>query len=338
MTVKLTNVPSTITDPQLRTFLSQVSDILREQSEGGTLVTREDLYNAGLVDPISGELAIPEEYDPFGDLSLPPAPTGFVGSGAVEHIILAWAPRTAAERNVSHVEIYRAATDDVGIAAFVGTASGAVFSDVVGPSVTYFYWIRAVSYAGIPGAWANSAGLSVSTVDDPTAVLALLEASISESHLYAALNTRLNTIETTETAVIAQDQEITSLGGQYTVKIDNAGAVAGFGLASTANAYDGIVHSVFAVNVDTFAVTHPGSTSVAFAVENNRVVMDGASIQTATIGDAQIQSLSADKLVAQTGTLAEAIIGQGDITNLMIGDTIQSDNYVPGVSGWAIKK
>jgi hypothetical protein len=338
--VKLTNVPATILDPQLRVFLDQVSTILRTQlgGDGGTVVTRDELIEAGLVDPVTGNITLPEEYDPFGDLSLPPAPSGLAGTGAVDYILLAWDPRTAAQRNVSLVEIWRSDEDDVETAYVVGTASGAVFSDAVGPSSTFFYWIRAVSYAGTPSAWFSLAGLEVSTVINPAQVLALLEGSLTESQLYADLNTRLDKIEPTEATVIAQGQTVNALGGQWTVKIDNDGNVAGFGLASTAGDYDEEVHSTFAVNVDTFAVTHPGSTSAVFAVEDGRVVMDGASIQTATIKDAQIHSISADKLVAQSGTLAEAIIGEGHVTNLMIGDTIQSDNYVPGVSGWSIKK
>jgi hypothetical protein len=45
-----------------------------------------------------------------------------------------------------------------------------------------------------------------------------------------------------------------------------------------------------------------------------------------------------DDLTVNTLTVATATIGQGEIGNLLIGDAIQSDNYVPGVSGWIIKK
>lgn len=35
---------------------------------------------------------------------------------------------------------------------------------------------------------------------------------------------------------------------------------------------------------------------------------------------------------------ATALFGEAEVTNLLIGGTIKSDNYVPGVSGWIIKK
>ncbi|MGH1374434.1 MAG: hypothetical protein ACRBBW_20525 [Cellvibrionaceae bacterium] len=47
---------------------------------------------------------------------------------------------------------------------------------------------------------------------------------------------------------------------------------------------------------------------------------------------------TADDLTVNTVTAAKALIGEGEVGNLLIGDTIQSENYVPGVSGWAIKK
>lgn len=45
-----------------------------------------------------------------------------------------------------------------------------------------------------------------------------------------------------------------------------------------------------------------------------------------------------DDVTVNTLTAAHAIIGEGEIHSLAIGDIIQSDNYVPGKSGWAIKK
>ena len=69
------------------------------------------------------------------------------------------------------------------------------------------------------------------------------------------------------------------------------------------------------------------------------VSIDGASIRTATIGNAQVADLSADKLtVPGTTTIWEAIINIGKITNAFIGDTIQSTNYTPNENGWLIDK
>ncbi|WP_345195509.1 phage tail tip fiber protein, partial [Kistimonas scapharcae] len=55
-------------------------------------------------------------------------------------------------------------------------------------------------------------------------------------------------------------------------------------------------------------------------------------------GSGSCDAANADDLTVNTLTVATATIGQGEIGNLLIGDAIQSDNYVPGVSGWIIKK
>ncbi|OQX35585.1 MAG: hypothetical protein B0D91_10570 [Oceanospirillales bacterium LUC14_002_19_P2] len=57
-----------------------------------------------------------------------------------------------------------------------------------------------------------------------------------------------------------------------------------------------------------------------------------------TSGSGACDSNNADDLTINTLTVATATIGQGEVGNLLIGDSIQSDNYVPGVSGWIIKK
>ena len=54
--------------------------------------------------------------------------------------------------------------------------------------------------------------------------------------------------------------------------------------------------------------------------------------------DAQLGQLDVDKLIGGTADFVEANILDGSITNAKIGDTIQSDNYQPGVQGWIIKK
>lgn len=81
-----------------------------------------------------------------------------------------------------------------------------------------------------------------------------------------------------------------------------------------------------------------GHAVVPFVVDNGVVYIDTLLLKNGTIKSAQIESLAADKLYTPSGTLAEAIIGTGHITNAMIGNTIQSTSYVPGSSGWYINK
>lgn len=135
-----------------------------------------------------------------------------------------------------------------------------------------------------------------------------------------------------------QGTSINGLEVQYTVKADLNGYVAGYGFATTSNSYDGGIHSSMQFSVDTFSVAAPGATDMAFVVDSGRVVMSGALIQDATINTAQIGSIAVDRITGITSSFLLANIGVGNVTNAYIGNIIQSNNYVPGVSGWNINK
>jgi hypothetical protein len=128
------------------------------------------------------------------------------------------------------------------------------------------------------------------------------------------------------------------LYAQYTVKTDVNGKISGFGMAN-----DGAT-SAFEIITDRFAIVNTalGVTKFPFIVDAvYGVVMDVALIKDATITSAKIENLTADKLtVPDIGTIWEAIINLGKITNAFIGDTIQSTIYTPGAggTGWKIDK
>ena len=115
------------------------------------------------------------------------------------------------------------------------------------------------------------------------------------------------------------------LNGQYTVKIDTNGAVAGFGLASTTTSL-GTNESEFIINADRFALMRGGSnTSTAvspFTVQATAttingiavpagVYMDAAFIKAASITSAQIGSINADTINA--GVISADYISGGTI-------------------------
>lgn len=145
----------------------------------------------------------------------------------------------------------------------------------------------------------------------------------------------LTTTTDGHTATLAtHGSSIAGLEAQWTVKTDVGGLVGGVGF------YNNGTTTKFLVNADTFAVfnTSAGSVRVPFIVDGGTVYMDEVMIRNAAIKSAQIQSLAADKLYTNSGTLANAIIGNGHITNAMIGATIQSDNFVTGSAGWRVLK
>lgn len=131
-----------------------------------------------------------------------------------------------------------------------------------------------------------------------------------------SLASDITTLQTTTgghtTSIQTNATSINGLEGQYTVKIDNNGAVAGFGLASTTTG-SGNITSEFIVNADRFAIMRGGSDTTAavvpFVVQTTQqtingetvpagVYMDTAFIKNGTITNAKIGSLTADKITA----------------------------------------
>jgi len=130
-------------------------------------------------------------------------------------------------------------------------------------------------------------------------------------------------IQTEQTARVNADGDIYA---KYAVKVDVNGAVAGYGLMSTANddTTDGSF-SEFYVNAERFAILPQGdtpggaSTVAPFIVQGGVVYIDTAMIKDATITNAKIQSVAADKLTA--GTIDASVI---DVVN------IQAENIAAG--------
>ncbi len=156
------------------------------------------------------------------------------------------------------------------------------------------------------------------------------------------LATRVGTVELdldeTKGAIEQQfkvfEDEFENIRAEYTVKLDVDGYVGGFGLVNSG----GVITALW--RVDVFGIGSPGSDDLVFAVdaEEGRVVMDGAYIKTASINSAQIGELDVDRIVGGTADFVEANIREGSITNLKIGNVIQSNNYAAGKSGWLINK
>lgn len=138
---------------------------------------------------------------------------------------------------------------------------------------------------------------------------------------------------------------VNSLGSMYTVKMDNAGVVSGFGLSSSI-AEGGAVTSKFIVNTNQFAVIAPNRTlgnlnSVPFAVLTTPqtingvnfaagVYIDGGSINDATITKAKIGSVDADTIQAgfmQTVDLTGSTVHGSE---LFIGGTVTYEYNYPG--------
>jgi len=121
-----------------------------------------------------------------------------------------------------------------------------------------------------------------------------------------------------------------SLYGEYTVKIDINGYVAGFGLAN-----DGVT-SQFLVRADIFAVGAPGVNGrypFVIDTDTNQVVIDNALIKNLTSANIAAGTINADRINA-ANMLTAGWIKSGV---QQVGNYIQSNNYVAGSAGWYIR-
>jgi hypothetical protein len=107
----------------------------------------------------------------------------------------------------------------------------------------------------------GGAGATVAYVQQYTYSKAQADAAIASSttQVSSRLNNLNGTGVTVEQVISAQASATAGLQGQYTIKIDSGGNVAGFGLASTA--INGVPTSSFIVLADRFAVAVPGQTA-----------------------------------------------------------------------------
>ncbi len=164
-----------IDDPALARTIAQITELLeslngaRRGRELDRVVTLRDLAGdteaASIITSAGGVAgSLPSTIVSGGADKTPPAQLSnlTVASAAINNI-LSW-DGTSLIPNYSYTEIWRASSDNLSLAVLHGTTTAEVFADDVGKgAVTYYYWVRAVSTAGIPGPYNATAGTSGTT-------------------------------------------------------------------------------------------------------------------------------------------------------------------------------
>ncbi|MCJ8334550.1 MAG: DUF1983 domain-containing protein [Epibacterium sp.] len=308
---------------------------LRELIDSGIVVETK----TGIFDPNAlGDTGFFDGVNP----SSPTQPTGFTATGGYSQIILAW--DFPEYDNHSLTEIWRHDSDSLGDATLLGTSSTSGYIDPVGGSQTYYYWIRHVSGDGINGDYNDTAGTVASTAPDVDYLLDELAGAVTKSELVASLVTEIENatsgvtsiesdITTIEGDIGTIETNITALNGQYTVKINSNGRIAGFGLANTDEEYDGGIHSEFVVLADRFSIVNQnddGDLIVPFIVTtattlNGESVPAGvyiseAFIRNGAIVNAKIGDAAIDNAKIATATIIEANIADAAITSAKIAN------------------
>ena len=182
----------------------------------------------------------------------------------------------------------------------------------LGPGAVRYFWFRAIDEAGRVGPWYNNGvGLMGKSSDQADIIMAYLDGKITETQLAQSL---IEKIDSGGGAAVEVEAIQNALAAMYTIKTQlTAGgrtALAGIGVGVENN--DGVLESQVLVLADRFAVGRSddatGTFKSMFIIDNGNVYIDTAFIK------------------------------NGTITNAMIGNVLQSNNYVPGVSGWRIDK
>lgn len=317
------------------------------------------LKDGSLIADISGEnVTINNTTSSPGYTTTPPeTPTNVEAFGGYSTIFVSWDIPQENDPNFvyGYTEVWRSQTDNLGTAVLLGTSPASFYLDEVGSnSVTYYYWVRFVSK------WSDSdlfiaspynavAGTPAQTALDPEYVVDLLNGRISRTQLNTNLNTAIDLTGINKVAIekeVKTRQSLTDdlLYANWSVKttLESNGIryVSGFGLSH--EIIDDLPVSTFIVKADQFAVGSPGVDSFALSIGSvqgiTSVGITSANIIDLSVKNAAIDTMSAEKLFAASGTIAEAIIGVGHIDGAKIGRYIQSYGWPTSPSRWIIDK
>jgi predicted phage tail protein len=148
------------------------------------------------------------------------------------------------------------------------------------------------------------------------------------------ISTLQSTVGSHTTSIQTQQSSINGLNAQYSVKIDNNGYVAGFGLSSYPTT-QGVV-SQFLVRSDTFAVILPGYPGVYPFTIGTVYGQPRVIINNAIIGDASINNAMIGDLQVTAAKIANGQINTAHIGNLQVDTAHIGANAVSTCAAWNI--
>lgn len=161
-----------------------------------------------------------------------------------------------------------------------GISGQSVFSIAAESGNTYILFVAYVSKAGVVGPFSPQP-LRVQMGENVQKVVDALVGEITEAQLYRGLQERLSEIDRGDKRIASK---VSQLDDQYSVKIDAAGHVAGFGLSNTSRSAEDNPVSEFGVVADKFWITAPAYVGATAPTQkwHGRVWVD-----TSTAGDNQ---------------------------------------------------
>lgn len=199
------NVPTAGVSPELRQFLGQTKELLeilasRRGSDLDGAVTWRDLVDEGIVsvrNPRFGQANyVTNVSSPFTNTATPPAITGLTAVTTLENIFLDWNFPDDLRPYLRFFEVWRHTADVQGSAVLHGVTSATIYVDTTAAHNTdYYYWVRAVTFAGVVGPFQAVNGAHANLGVHVANLLTLLDGSLTESELHADLNARLDLVD-----------------------------------------------------------------------------------------------------------------------------------------------
>lgn len=347
----------------LMTYLGRTGDPLDRG------VTLRDLLDSGLAKLRPGRTLtsgsvggsslpiLPVTPDDEPDLTPPPTPTGFTVSAAISHIFIEHdTPDYTQGRGHLRTRVYGKIVqtgDPLPVfanAVEITQFTGKVHAHPSNPSTTWRLWIKwetvdevvSVSPAG------GTNGLEVVTGQDVSLLLNALAGEITSGQLATSLGDRINLIDAPTTGLVTQ---VENVNGKYTVKVDAAGHVSGFGLATTANVAES-PFSEFGVRANRFWIAPPAVSSATapstnlykgYVWRDTGVTPNVTRYWTGSAWTTAPQNLPFVVVAGPTGTINgvtvnpgvyidTAFIADATITNAKIGNAAIDDAKIASLS------
>lgn len=160
------------------------------------VVTKGELIQSGLAKYRDANGKFIQSQRPSGNLhpaidgqsvfDVPPAVTNLVAVGVFGGIILTWTAPTFSY--VARYNIYRADVDDIGLAVRIGSSPVASYMDTLGEGTgpdPKYYWVRIESVVGKEGPFNQTIGVMGQTAYTPTYLLSVLTRKWESNFDYA---------------------------------------------------------------------------------------------------------------------------------------------------------
>lgn len=200
---RLTRPPAGGLDPKLQALYENLEILNGARGKGmDRAVLVRDLVNldlasvrkgaGGSVIPTKPGAGLPNGGD-TEQVEPPSIPLGVRASGGFYSILVEWDKPTYSGH--AYTEVYRADDDNFSNASRIATTTANLWSDQVGASKTYYYWVRFVNKLDIKGPLQSTEGVKGQTQDDIGDILDKLKGQIDETFLTPELDNRINIIE-----------------------------------------------------------------------------------------------------------------------------------------------